>query len=142
MPHTDIAIIGGGAAGLAATIFAAQAAGPSRRIIILDRAKSLGAKILVSGGGRCNATHDIVRPEDFNGRQTIVRNILAAFDAAATVKWFASLGVELKREPTGKMFPVTDSARTVLQSLLRRCDALKIEIHTGEDVKSVAHATE
>ncbi|HEX4794128.1 MAG TPA: NAD(P)/FAD-dependent oxidoreductase [Humisphaera sp.] len=142
MPQTDIAIIGGGAAGLAAAIFAAQAAGPSRRIIILDRAKSLGAKILVSGGGRCNVTHDIVRPEDFNGRRTIVRNILAAFDAAATVKWFESLGVELKREPTGKLFPVTDSARTVLQSLLRRCDALKIEIHTGEDVKSAAHATE
>ena len=140
--HCDIAIIGGGAAGLAAAIFAAQAAGLSHRVAILDRAKTLGAKILVSGGGRCNVTHDVVRPEDFNGRRTIVRNILAAFDAPATVKWFASLGVELKREATGKLFPVTDSARTVQQSLLGRCDDLKIEIHTGGHVTSIAQANE
>jgi len=139
--HSDIAIIGGGAAGLAAAIFAAEAATPSGRIVILDRAKTLGAKILVSGGGRCNVTHEVVRPEDFNGRRTIVRNILAAFDAAATVKWFSSLGVELKQEPTGKLFPISDSARTVLHALLHRCEELKIEIHNGSDVTSIAHAT-
>ena len=64
---TDVAIIGGGAAGLAAAIFAAEAARGSRQILLLDGAKTLGAKILVSGGGRCNVTHDVVTPEDFNG---------------------------------------------------------------------------
>ena len=58
----DIAIIGAGAAGLAAGIFAAEArreAGLSPlRIVLLDGAKSVGAKILVAGGGRCNVTHD------------------------------------------------------------------------------------
>ena len=92
---------------------------------MLDGAATLGAKILVSGGGRCNVTHDDVLPDDFNGSRHIVRNVLAAFDAAATVRWFASLGVELKREPTGKLFPVTDSARTVLNALLDRCDELE-----------------
>ena len=77
----------------------------------------MGAKILVSGGGRCNVTHDVVTPDDFDGSRNIVRNILAAFDSAATVRWFGSLGVELKREETGKLFPVTDSARTVLVSV-------------------------
>src|SRR5436190_12346050 len=105
----DLAIVGGGAAGLTAAIFAAQRASaddvPRRRIIVLDGAKTLGAKILVSGGGRCNVTHDVVRTDDFNGPRTVVRNILAAFDAAAAVKWFASMGVELKREETGKLFP-------------------------------------
>src|SRR4051812_38807384 len=89
----DLVIVGGGAAGLTAAIFAAQRAGESvarRRIVVLDGAKSLGAKILVSGGGRCNVTHDVVRTDDFNGPRNVVRNILAAFDAAAAVKWFAS----------------------------------------------------
>src|SRR4051812_29481261 len=121
MDTADIAIIGGGAAGLAAAIFAAQASPRQQRVVILDGAKAIGAKILVSGGGRCNVTHDAVRPEDFNGSRNIVKNVLAAFDEGATVTWFASLGVELKREPTGKLFPVTDSARTVLDALLSRC---------------------
>src|SRR3954467_1344835 len=100
----DIAIVGGGAAGLAAAIFAGEVAPSGFRIVVLDGAKTLGAKILVSGGGRCNVTHHEVSPRDFNGSQNIVRNILAAFDVAATVRWFESLGVELKREPTGKLF--------------------------------------
>jgi len=85
----DIAIIGAGAAGLAASIFAAetmQARGHSVQVVTLDSAKKIGAKILISGGGRCNVTHDEVRPEDFNGSRNIVRNVLAAFDAHATVR--------------------------------------------------------
>ena len=97
MDSADVAIIGGGAAGLTAAIFAAQAAG-GRKIVVLDTAQKLGAKILVSGGGRCNVTHDIVRPEDYNGTKNIVRNVLAAFDAAAAVRWFESMGVMLKRD--------------------------------------------
>lgn len=137
MGQSDVAIIGGGAAGLAAAIFGAQTAGTGRRIVILDTARTLGAKILVSGGGRCNVTHDVVTPEDYNGSRNIVRNVLAAFDAAATVRWFASLGVELKREETGKLFPITDSARTVLNALLNRCREMGVAIQTGSRVAAV-----
>ncbi len=138
MDTADIAIIGGGAAGLATAIFAAEASCGRKRIVILDGAKALGAKILVSGGGRCNVTHDFVRPEDFNGARNIVKNVLAAFDERATERWFESLGVELKREPTGKLFPMTDSARTVLDALLNRCRALGIVIREGSRVTSIA----
>jgi hypothetical protein len=137
----DIVIIGAGAAGLAAGIFAAEtarAAGHASRIALLDSAKKLGAKILVSGGGRCNVTHDEVLPEDFNGSRNIVRNILAAFDAHAAVRWFESLGVLMKREETGKLFPVSDSARTVLEALLRRCAELGITILTQHRVQDVS----
>ncbi len=134
----DLAIVGGGAAGFAAAIFAAQSSQTPRRIVILDGAKALGAKILVSGGGRCNVTHERVMARDFNGSQNIVRNVLAAFDAEASVRWFGELGVELKREPTGKLFPVTDSAKTVLAALLGRCGQLGIEIFTGSRVTQVA----
>jgi predicted Rossmann fold flavoprotein len=137
-----LAILGGGAAGLAAAIFAAQSAGSGKGILLLDSAKSLGAKILVAGGGRCNVTHYTVTPEDFNAPKTIVRNILAAFDANAAVRWFASLGVELKREETGKLFPTTGSARTVLNALLRRCDELGVTIRTATRVTATAPPTD
>lgn len=123
---------------MAAAIFAAEAAPAGHRIVVLDGARALGAKILVSGGGRCNVTHHQVDPVDFNGSKTIVRNILAAFDVEATVRWFSSLGVELKREPTGKLFPVTDSAKTILNALLRRCEELKIALITGARVQKIA----
>ncbi len=137
--HADIVVVGAGAAGLAAGIFSAEAAGErgASRIVVLDGAKKIGAKILISGGGRCNVTHERVAAADFNGSPHIVRNILAAFGVDATRRWFASLGVELKREETGKLFPVTDQARTVLQALTARCAALGVPVlvhHRVEDV--------
>ena len=123
----DIVVIGAGAAGLTAGIAAGQQAqqdGKPVRIVLLDAARHLGTKILAAGGGRCNVTHDPVQPDDFNGPRTIIRNVLAGFDARATVQWFESLGVPLKREETGKLFPVTDKARTVLDALTGRCGEL------------------
>src|SRR5215470_13176689 len=127
----DLAIIGAGAAGLAAGIFAAETALTQHskvHIVLLDSAKKIGAKILISGGGRCNVTHDEVHPNDFHGSRNIVRNVLAAFDEHATVRWFTSLGVPLKREETGKLFPASDSARTVLDALLRRNEELEVAV--------------
>src|SRR5690554_3789562 len=104
---------------MTAAIFAgetARANGTPLRIVMLDGAKRIGAKILVAGGGRCNVTHDVVTPDDFNASagRNVVRNVLRRFDETATLKWFASMGVVLKREPTGKLFPTTDKANTVL----------------------------
>lgn len=115
----DIVIVGAGAAGLMAGIWAGRTAGPRARILALDGAPRLGAKILVSGGGRCNVTHERVTAEDFAGSgRAVVHHVLRQFDVSATVAFFNELGVTLKREPTGKLFPVTDRARTVLDALL------------------------
>ena len=135
--HCDIAVIGAGAAGLATGIFAAETV--PTRVVVLDGAATIGTKILISGGGRCNVTHNVVRPDDFNGARPVVRNILAAFDEHATQRWFASLGVPLKREDTGKLFPVSDSARTVLEALLRRGAALGVGIREQHRVTDVVH---
>lgn len=140
--HDDVAVIGAGAAGLAASIFSAEAAAKGdhpQRIVLLDSAKAIGAKILVSGGGRCNVTHEVVTPTDFFGNRHIIKNVLAAFSAEQTVKWFASLGVELKREETGKLFPVTDKARTVLNALIGRCRELSVEMRPDHRVTSIEH---
>jgi len=126
----DLAIVGAGAAGLATAIFAAEQAAPSGilSVALLDGAKTIGAKILVSGGGRCNVTHDEVLPTDFFGNRRILKNVLAAFSVRHTVAWFASMGVDLKREETGKLFPVTDKARTVLNALMDRCRRQGLQI--------------
>jgi predicted Rossmann fold flavoprotein len=102
-----------------AAIWAARTAPPGRRVVVLDGARVLGAKILVSGGGRCNVTHHAVDETAFNGSTpAAIRKVLRRFDVARTVAFFRELGVELKREETGKLFPVTDRARTVLDALL------------------------
>ena len=127
--EADIVIIGAGAAGLATAIFAAEA-DPDRRlrIVLLESSKKPGAKILISGGGRCNVTHKSIHSSDYYGHKNIVRNILRSFDIQKTQDWFLSLGVELKVEETGKLFPITDKARTVLDALLHRCSELGIEL--------------
>ena len=118
--QSDLAIIGCGAAGLFAAIHAARTAPKGTSILALDGAKKIGAKILVAGGGRCNVTHHEVSEADFatSGSHNTVRNILRRFTVEDTIQFFREQGVALKREDTGKLFPTTDSARTVLNALL------------------------
>jgi predicted Rossmann fold flavoprotein len=114
-----VAVVGAGAAGLMAAIQVARG-GRAGEVMVLDGARTLGAKILISGGGRCNVTHHAVDETAFAGStRPAIRKVLRRFDVARTVRFFAELGVELKREDTGKLFPVSDRARTVLDALLR-----------------------
>ena len=140
--YADVAIVGGGAAGLASAIFAAETAPVGSRIVVLDGAKTLGAKILVAGGGRCNVTHYLVAAKDFNGSQPVVRNVLSAFDVQATIRWFSSMGVALVQEPTGKLFPVANTARAVLKALLDRCVALQVVLLTNCRVTKIVAPSE
>jgi len=128
MRTADVIIVGAGAAGLTAAFFATQAHATNKRIVLLDGAATVGAKILVSGGGRCNVTHHAVAAADFFGNRRIIKNVLAGFPVQDTIAWFASLGVALKREETGKLFPVTDKARRVLDALVSGCQARGVEI--------------
>jgi predicted Rossmann fold flavoprotein len=114
----DIAIVGAGAAGLMAGIFAGRTA-PKRSVVVLDGARTLGAKILVAGGGRCNVTHHAVDAHSYAGSsQHAIATVLRRFDVPQTIAFFGELGIELKREETGKLFPTTDNARSVLDALL------------------------
>ena len=125
--HADIVIVGAGAAGLAASIFAAET-NSAVRVVLLDGAKTIGAKILVSGGGRCNVTNQKVTASDFHGNRKIIDRILRRFDEHATMRWLEALGVPLHTENTGKVFPVSNSARTVLHALLQRCAELGVTL--------------
>ncbi|MEP7293387.1 MAG: NAD(P)/FAD-dependent oxidoreductase [Chloroflexota bacterium] len=133
----DIIIIGAGAAGLMAGIWAARTH-PSRKIIALDGAKKLGAKILVAGGGRCNVTHDEVDADAFaGGSRNAIRKLLLRYDVLDTITFFRDLGVKLKREDSGKLFPVSNQAQTILDALLRA--AAPVSIRTEHRVESIDH---
>ena len=124
----DIAVIGAGAAGLMAAYWAAKS-NPRLRVVALDGAAKLGAKILVAGGGRCNVTHDEVSESAYAGAsRPAIRKVLKRFDVEQTVSFFSKNGVELKREESGKLFPVTDQARTVLDGLLRAAESVGVRI--------------
>jgi predicted Rossmann fold flavoprotein len=126
----DVAIVGAGAAGLFAAIWAGKKVeGHSVQIAVLDSARKLGAKILVAGGGRCNVTHCRVTEHDFAGSSpAAIRKVLRRFSVEQTVQFFADVGVELKKEETGKLFPVSDSARTILQALLDQAQSVDASI--------------
>ncbi|MCA9276106.1 MAG: NAD(P)/FAD-dependent oxidoreductase [Phycisphaerales bacterium] len=131
--HTpQVGIIGAGAAGLMCAIMTARECrllGVEAQIVLLDGAKKIGAKILVAGGGRCNVTHHRVLPNDYAGAsRNAIKKVLKAFNERATIEFFENLGVRLKQEDTGKMFPVSDSAQSVLSALLDECDRLGIAI--------------
>ncbi len=138
---SDIAIIGTGAAGLFAAIFAARHAPPGARVIALDGAKRLGTKVLIAGGGRCNVTHDVVHPADYAGdtaSRNAVKKVLKSYTVDDTVAFFRERGVELKREETGKLFPTTDRARSVLNALLEAAYDAGAKLFTDHRVTAIA----
>lgn len=140
--RADLAIVGGGAAGLFAAIWAGRTH-PDRRIVILDGAKRIGAKILIAGGGRCNVTNEKVTPGDFCGSSgNAIKKILGRFTQPQTIEFFAELGVKLKREPTGKLFPTTDKARTVLDAMLAEVDRLGVKIFLNHRVENIRPPSE
>jgi predicted Rossmann fold flavoprotein len=132
-----VAIVGAGAAGLATAIFTRRFS-RSRSVVLLDGARAPGAKILVSGGSRCNVTNATVTEHDFcGGKPSLIRRVLRAFSVSDTIAFFREIGVGLHEEAGGKLFPDTNRARDVLAALLRESDALGAQLCAGQRVTDV-----
>lgn len=127
----DVAVVGAGAAGLIAAITAAtQPTKPS--VVLYDSRVKIGAKILISGGTRCNVTNRSVSVSDYHGgSRHFIRHVLEAYTPEQTIEFFKELGVELVLEPTGKYFPTTHSGRTVLEALMRGLDRSGAVLRSG-----------
>ena len=133
----SVVIVGAGAAGLAAAIFARRL-NPTRQVMLVDGAARPGAKILVSGGSRCNVTNSVVTERDYwGGKQTVIRRVLRALPVAETIAFFEDAGVSLKEERDGKLFPRSDRSRDVLDALLRGATAAGVTVSPATRVHRI-----
>lgn len=138
MDH-DLIVVGAGAAGLWAAMHAgwerAARGASALDIVLLDSRRKPGAKILMSGGTRCNLTHRVVEAEDFRGAsRNRIAKVLRSHPSEESLRIFTeSLGVRVKlEEETGKIFPADDSARTVLAALLQGVERTQVPLLAGE----------
>ena len=131
----DVGIVGAGAAGLMTAIACAR---KGLRVLLLDGKEKVGAKILMSGGTRCNVTNEMVTEKDFESESIkVVRRVLRAFSSERAVEFFRELGVKLAIEEDGKYFPSTHSAKTVLDALMQEIKKLGVILQTGKKVSAV-----
>ncbi|MEM7198667.1 MAG: NAD(P)/FAD-dependent oxidoreductase [Planctomycetota bacterium] len=131
MTAADVVVVGAGAAGLFAAIHAAERGG---RVLLLEKKDRPGLKILISGGGRCNLTttrHGRDLEAQYEPRRARwLRHALRAFPPRALCQWVEAAGVPLQEEDLDKIFPVSGRAKDVLGALLRRAEALGVELRT------------
>ena len=140
MNSRQIIVVGGGAAGFFAAITAAEASS-DLRVTLLERGPQFLSKVRISGGGRCNVTHDCFESREFaarypRGEQALI-GAFKRFQASDTVAWFAARGVKLKTESDGRMFPVTDNSETIIECLLNAARAAGVVMRTNCGVDSV-----
>jgi len=137
----DVLVIGAGAAGLIAARCAAER---GRRVVLLEKNRRPGAKILVSGGGRCNLTTTVTGPalEVAYGAAAgrWLRHALRAFPPAALRATIEAASVPLKEEALEKVFPVSDRAADVLAALLAQSEAAGVRLQCGRPVTALARA--
>lgn len=135
----DVIVIGGGPSGLMAAISAGE---KGAKVLLVDKGDKLGRKLAISGGGRCNVTNrlpidEIIRHIPGNGR--FLYSAFSIFNNEDIIAFFEDLGIQLKEEDHGRMFPVTDKAQSVVDALLRRLKELKVDIRTNAPVQELEY---
>lgn len=138
MPY-DVIVVGGGPAGLMAS---ASAGMHGAKVLLLDKGNQLGRKLAISGGGRCNVTNmkeidELIRHIPGNGK--FLYSVFSIFNNRDLVQFFEDLGVPLKEEDDGRMFPVSDRAKSVVQALVRKVKAVGADILVNTPVKRVLY---
>lgn len=126
-------VIGGGPAGFFAAITARENR-PDIPVVLLEKHKDVLRKVRISGGGRCNVTHDLEDVRALAGHyprgQRELMGPLHRFGPANTVAWFARHGVKLKTEDDGRMFPVTDDSGTIVNALKNAAQQAGVDVQT------------
>lgn len=136
---SNVIVVGGGTSGMMAAISAAE---NGAKVILVEKNKTLGRKLLVTGNGRCNVTNnrdkeEIIAHIPGNGR--FLYSAFAQYDNYDIMDFFRSNGVALKEEDHGRMFPTTDKARTILETLIKIMDRLHIQVYTDAPVETVLY---
>ena len=135
-----VIIIGGGASGMLAALTAAES---GHSVLLLERQSRVGRKLLATGNGRCNLTNYHAAPDRYHGEDgTFCAHALQEFDVGATLQYFASLGLLTVSEDSGRVYPMSNMAGSVLDVLRYALERPGIEVRTGQVVTAVKPAAE
>jgi predicted Rossmann fold flavoprotein len=135
----DVVVIGGGPSGLMAAIAAGE---KGLNVLLIDKGDKLGRKLAISGGGRCNVTNrlpveEIIKHLPGNGK--FLYSAFSIFSNEDIIKFFEKLGIALKEEDHGRMFPLSNKAQSVVDALLTQLEKLKVKIYTNSPVADVIY---
>ncbi|WP_340006557.1 NAD(P)/FAD-dependent oxidoreductase [Paenibacillus sp. FSL K6-0276] len=139
MSNYDVIVIGGGPSGLMASVAAAE---HGASVLLIDKGAKLGRKLGISGGGRCNVTNVKERDELISHIPGNGRFLYSAFDHFNNqdiIAFFEGLGIALKEEDNGRMFPVSDKASSVVSTLINKVRSLGVQIMTDSPVSEVLY---
>jgi len=134
----DVVVIGGGPAGMMA---AGRAAEKGRSVLLLEKNQTLGNKLLLTGGGRCNFTNNKKNIRDlalsYKGSDQFLMSAFSQFDAVKTIEFFNTRGIKTKEEEYGRVFPVSDKAQTVLDAMVKYMKTGGAALKTNADVVNI-----
>lgn len=135
-----LVVIGGGAAGMFAAVNAARLAA-NLEVIVLEKSAKWLSKVRVSGGGRCNVTHDCPEPNKlikyYPRGSSWLKKSFSHFATLDTIQWFSDRGVTLKVESDGRMFPTTDSSETIIRCLLNEASRYHVQLRGSLGVEKI-----
>ena len=140
MEFKKVAVIGGGAAGFFAAI-SVKENHPSHQVILFEKTSKVLSKVRISGGGRCNVTHDcsdiptLCDAYPRGGKK--LKSIFYQFNINDTVDWFKTRGIPLKTETDGRMFPVTDNSQSIIDCLESEIKHLNVTLKFGQTIKNI-----
>jgi predicted Rossmann fold flavoprotein len=135
----DVIVIGGGPSGLMACVSAGM---HGARVLLVEKGNKLGRKLAISGGGRCNVTNnkdidELIKNIPGNGR--FMYSSFSVFNNRDIIDFFEGLGIKLKEEDRGRMFPVSDKAKDVVNALIRKVKEVGTDIRLYSPVERVRY---
>ena len=140
--NKKLIVIGGGAAGFFCAVNAARLY-PNLRVTIVEKSSKLLSKVKVSGGGRCNVTHDCDSISEMIKKYprgaSFLKKAFHHFFTTDTIAWFGERGVKLKTEADGRMFPESNESQTIIDCLLMEANKYKLEIMMNAEVAAIGN---
>ncbi|MCE5197716.1 MAG: NAD(P)/FAD-dependent oxidoreductase [Armatimonadota bacterium] len=135
MKKYDVAIIGAGPAGIMASIIASR---NGKRVVLIEKNHQVGRKLLSTGNGRCNLTNRNITMDRYHGATpAFIETVISQFDQYATMEFFQNLGLVLKEEDNGRIFPRTNQASSVVEILQQSLSRSNVDVLLESQVTGI-----